>query len=259
MRMLLPVPADDLSDADVDAAYAWPGDPDRVPWLRANMVSTVDGAARSPDGHSAAISSDADRRVFGRLRALADVVLVGAGTARAEGYRPARVRPELAGRRRSAGQTDVPAVALVTRSLDLDLDSDLVARAPVRTIVITCSSSDPALRARVAATTDVVVAGGEDVDLALAVRMLHERGLWRIHAEGGPTLLADLAAADVLDELLLTVSPLLAGGRYAAATDVPRILSGAPLPDAPRPLLLHHLLEEGGSLFLSYRTGVADA
>lgn len=254
MRMLLPVPADDLSDADLDAAYAWPGGPERAPWLRANMVATADGAARSPDGRSATISSDADRRVFGRLRGLADVVLVGAGTARAEGYRPARVRPELAERRRTAGQTDVPAIALVSRSLDLDLGSDLLARAAVRTIVVTCASSDPELRGRLAETSDVIVAGEADVDLRAAVRALHERGLRRIHAEGGPHLLGDLASADLLDELLLTVSPLLAGGSYDAGAPLSRILAGAPLPSAPRPLRLHHVLEEDGSLFLSYRS-----
>jgi riboflavin biosynthesis pyrimidine reductase len=257
--MLLPVPADDLSDADLDAAYSWPGDPDRLPWLRANMVSTVDGAARSPDGLSATISSDADRRVFGRLRGLADLVLAGAGTARAEGYRPARVRPELLERRRAAGQADVPVIALVSRSLDLDLRSDLFAQATARTVVVTCAASDPARRARVADVADVVVAGGHDVDLVAAVAALRERGLVRVHAEGGPHLLADLAAAGLLDELLLTVSPLLAGGSYSAhgqdgpSTQVPRILAGAALPDAPRALRLHHVLEDADTLFLSYR------
>ncbi len=253
MRMLLPVPADDLSDADLDRAYAWPGDPDLLPWLRANMVATVDGAAGSPDGRSATISSDADRRVFGRLRALADVVLVGAGTARTEGYRPARVRPELAERRRASGQTAVPAIALVTRSLDLDLGSELFADAPVRTVVVTAASSDPDRRSRVAEVADLVVAGEADVDLSLAVAALRERGLQRIHAEGGPRLLGDLTAADLVDELLLTVTPLLAGGSYDGDATVPRVLAGTPLPGSPRPLRLHHLLEDDGSLFLSYR------
>ena len=253
MRMLLPVPADDLSDADLDAAYAWPGHPGREPWLRANMVMTADGAARSPDGLSASISSDADRRVFGRLRGLADVVLAGAGTARAEGYRPAKVRAELLERRRSSGQTDVPAIALVSRSLNLDLDSDLLARPAVRSLVITCAASDPGRRTRVAEVADVVVAGDSTVDLVAAVTQLRERGLARVHAEGGPHLLADLAAADLLDELLLTVSPLLAGGSYDAGSPIPRILDGVALTSAPRGLRLHHLLEDDGSLFLSYR------
>jgi riboflavin biosynthesis pyrimidine reductase len=252
MRMLLPDAREHLSDDDLDAAYAWPGWPTPTPWLRANMVSTVDGAGRSPDGLSAGISSDADRRVFGRLRGLADVVLVGAGTARAEGYRPPQPKPDFADRRRAAGQQEVPVVAVVSRSLALDLGSALYAAPLVRTVVITCASSDAQARRRVGEVADVVVAGDDEVDLPVAVAALHERGLPRIHAEGGPTLLGDLAAADVLDELLLTVSPALAGGSYADGTQIPRVLAGAPLPDAPRDLTLAHLLEEDGTLFLRW-------
>lgn len=252
MRMLLPHPHDALTDADLDEAYAWPGGPEPSPWLRANMVGTVDGAGRSPDGLSAGISSDADRRVFGRLRGLADAVLVGAGTARAEGYRPAQPKADFADRRRAAGQREVPVIAVVSRSLALDLDDPLYAAPHERTIVITCGSSDAEARRRTAEVADVVVAGDHDVDLRAALDALHERGLHRVHAEGGPTLLADLAAADLLDELLLTVSPVLAGGSYADGTDVPRILAGAPLAGAPRAMRLEHLLEDDGSLFLRW-------
>jgi riboflavin biosynthesis pyrimidine reductase len=251
--MLLPTAADDLTDSDLDRAYAWPGDPDRSPWLRANMVSTVDGAARAPDGLSHGISSDADQRVFGRLRGLADVVLAGAGTVRAEVYQPGRVRAELLERRRAAGQSDVPVIAVVSRSLDLDLGMDLFARPTGRVVVITHEQSDPLRRARVAEVADVLLAGESDVDLASAVEALHAQGLQRIHAEGGPHLLADLVATDLLDELLLSVTPVLAGGSYESSTRVLRILAGAALPDAPRGLALHHLLEEDGALFLSYR------
>ncbi len=249
MRMLLPVPRDDLSDAHLDEAYAWPPGP----WLRANMVATVDGAARSPDALSAGISSDGDRRVFGRLRGLADVVLAGAGTARAEGYRPARVTSEFAERRASVGQAPVPAIAVVSRSLALDLSSALFTEAVARTIVITSGSSDEELRERVGEVADVVVAGEDDVDLPAALTALRDRGLAHVHAEGGPRLLGDLAAAGLVDELLLTVSPLLAGGSYTGHDPIPRILAGARLRDAPRPLTLHHVIEDEGSLFLRYR------
>lgn len=252
--MLLPDLHDDLTDADLDAAYAWPAGDPRRPWLRANMVSTVDGAARSPDGLSAGISSDADRRVFGRLRGLADVVLAGAGTARQENYRSAQVKPDFVQRRAAAGQTPVPAIAVLSRSLRLDLTSALFTEATVRTIVITTGSSDADARARTAEVADVVVAGTDDVDLVAAVAALRARGLARIHAEGGPTLLGDLAARGLLDELLLTVSPLLAGGAYADGGEVHRILAGSVLDDAPRDVRLHHLIEDAGSLFLSYRT-----
>jgi riboflavin biosynthesis pyrimidine reductase len=255
MRMLLPTAADTLTDSDLDTAYAWPGDPERVPWLRANMVSTVDGAARGPDGLSRGISSDADQRVFGRLRGLADVVLAGAGTVRHEVYQPGRVRAELLERRRSTGQTDVPVIAIVSRSLELDLGMALFAHPTGRIVVITHAGSDPVRRASVAGVAEVLVAGDEDVDLATAVDGLRALGLHRIHAEGGPHLLADLVAADLLDELLLSVTPVLAGGSYDTGTQIPRILAGTPLPRAPRDLALHHLLEEDGALFLSYRRG----
>jgi riboflavin biosynthesis pyrimidine reductase len=251
--MLLPTAADNLTDSDLDAAYAWPGEPDRLPWLRANMVATVDGAARAPDGLSGGISSDADQRVFGRLRGLADVVLAGAGTVRHEDYKPGRVRAELLERRRADGQADVPVIAVVSRSLELDLSRDLFAKPPGRVVVVTHEGSDPVRRARVSDVAEVLLAGEDDVDLAAAVHGLRARGLPRIHAEGGPHLLADLAAADLLDELLLSVTPVLAGGSYESGTQIPRILAGDPLPDAPRALTLHHLLEEDGALFLSYR------
>lgn len=252
MRMLLPDPTGELSDADLDAAYSWPGWPDPTPWLRANMVSTVDGAGRSPDGLSAGISSDADRRVFGRLRGLADAVLVGAGTARAEGYRPAQAKADFVERRRAAGQREVPVIVVVSRSLHLDLAAPLYTEAHERTVVVTCASSDADARRRAAEVADVVVAGDDEVDLRAALDALRERGLTRIHAEGGPTLLADLVAVDLLDELLLTVSPVLAGGSYADGTEIPRVLAGAALPGAPRSLQLQHLLEDDGSLFLSW-------
>jgi riboflavin-specific deaminase-like protein len=253
--MILPVARPSLTDEDIDRAYAWPDWPVPTAWLRANMVMTVDGAARSPSGLSADISSDADRRVFGRLRGLADVVLAGAGTVRAEGYRPARVKPDFAALRAQAGQTPAPAIAVVSRSLDLDLDGPLFHEPSTPTIVITTTSSDERRRELVSRKADVVVAGDENVDLHRAVAALNERGLHRVHAEGGPSLLADLAAHGLLDELLVTLSPVLAGGSYADGTRVPRILDGSALPDSPRPLRLHHVLEDDGTLFLSYRAG----
>lgn len=253
--MLLPAAREDLTDDDLDRVYAWPDWPVATAWLRANMVTTADGAARSTDGLSSGISSDADRRVFGRLRGLADVVLAGAGTVRAEGYRPARVKAVFADRRAAAHQTPVPAIAVVSRSLELDLTMPLFTEAAVRTLVITCGASDPARRDVVSELADVIVAGGDDVDLHRAVAALNERGLHRVHAEGGPHLLGQLAAAGLLDELLLTVSPVLAGGSYAGEAPIPRVLAGPPLPESPRALQLHHVLEEEGTLFLDYRVG----
>ena len=248
--MLLPEPSGELTDEGLDRAYAWP---DSGPWVRANMVTTLDGAARSPDGLSAGISSDADRRVFGRLRGLADVVLAGAGTARDEGYRPARVKADFADRRAEAGQSPVPAIALVSGSLRLDLTASLFTEPVVPTIVITSSASDPVRRAAVAEVADVIVAGDDQVDLAVALEALRSRGFSRIHVEGGPSLLADLVAHQLLDELLLTVSPLVAGGGYPSGLPIPRILAGAALPGAPRAVELRQVIEDHGTLFLAYQ------
>ncbi|CAB4851222.1 unannotated protein [freshwater metagenome] len=251
--MLLPHVIDDLSDAQLDDAYGWPGWPDPTPWLRVNMVATLDGAARSPDGLTAAISSDADRRVFGRLRGLADVVLVGAGTVRDEGYRPARAKPEFAARRADSGQRPVPVIAVVSRSLRLDMSSALFSDRETRPIVITCAAADSVDLDRVSEHADIVISGADEVDLAVALRALRERGLHRVHSEGGPALLADIAAQGLLDEVLLTVSPLLAGGGYAGGMHIPRIMAGSPLPDAPTAMRLHQIIEEDGTLFVSYR------
>ncbi|MYQ48996.1 pyrimidine reductase family protein, partial [Streptomyces sp. SID4985] len=120
------------------AAYAYPA-PDPAaprPYLRANMVSTLDGAAQH-DGHSHPISCAADMRIFGTLRALADVVLVGAETVRQEGYRPARARAEFAAAREAAGQGPAPAIAIVTAALDLDFSLPLFTSPLVPTVLLT--------------------------------------------------------------------------------------------------------------------------
>jgi riboflavin biosynthesis pyrimidine reductase len=241
---LLEAGAGDLDDAALARLYAYPaaGGAD-VSWLRANMVASADGAGAF-EGLSAGLSSAADRKLFALLRALCDVVLVGAGTARTEGYRPARRRPELAFARE--GRTATPPIALVSRALDVDPDSALFAQAPpdARTIVITCDASPAGLRATVARVADVIVAGEGAVDLAAAVTALRDRGLGRVLCEGGPQLLGYLAAAGVLDELCLTVSPLLAG---PGAT---RITAGESFP--ARPMSLAHVLAEDGFLFCRY-------
>ena len=141
--MILPSPAASLTCFGLAEAYAYP----RERWLRANMVASADGAAYV-DGLSGGLSSAGDKRVFGILRVLADVILVGAGTARAEEYKPARRRAVPRGAARGQARRRAP-IALVTRTLGLNLGSPLFAEAPpdARTIVITCAASDADLRA----------------------------------------------------------------------------------------------------------------
>ena len=207
-------------------------------------MSSADGAA-SFDGVSAGLSSEDDRRLFGMLRVLADVVLVGAGTARTEKYKPARRREALAYLR--AGRAPTPPIAVVSRTLWLDLESPLFTKAPpdARTIVITCASAPARLREAAARVADVIVAGTAAVDLTEAAVVLAGRGLSRVLCEGGPHLLAQVAADGLLDELCLTVSPLLAGpGPH-------RITHGLPLA-AALPMSLAHVLEADGFLFCRY-------
>ncbi len=222
LRQLFP----SAGEVGAEQAYAVPHG---QPWLRANMVATVDGAVAAPDGRSAAISSAADRALFATLRRLADVVLVGAGTARTEGYRPAALP-----------------IALVTARLDLDLTSRLLAEADPRCIVLTAGSAGAERLRAAAEVADVVVCGEHRVDLATALAALRERGLLHVLCEGGPTLLGSVVAAGLLDELCLTWSPLLVGGG-----DGMRILAGPALP-ASVELELAHLLESDGTLFARY-------
>ncbi|WP_333778011.1 pyrimidine reductase family protein [Streptomyces sp. IBSBF 3136] len=240
----------DWSLAELAAAYAYPeprtdaGVP--RPWLRANMVSSLDGAAQH-DGHSQPISSAADMRIFGTLRALADVIVVGAETVRQEGYRPARARAEFAGARTAAGQGPAPAIAIVTAGLELDFSLPLFTSPLVPTLLLTGAAAAPErVAAAEKAGARVVVAGeGMGVDPARAVRALVELGHTRLLTEGGPRLLGQLVAAEVLDELCLTVSPMLTAG------DAQRI-AGGPSVTVPRRFELVSLLEEDGFLFSRY-------
>ncbi|MFI8190060.1 pyrimidine reductase family protein [Streptomyces sp. NPDC085946] len=259
MRRLFPVtdetaapgpggPPGEWSPAELAAAYAYPDSAARGrPWLRANMVSTLDGAAQH-EGRSQPISCAADMRIFGTLRALADVVVVGAGTVRQEGYRPARARADFAAAREAAGQGPAPAIAVVTAGLDLDFSLPLFTSPLVPTLILTgaAAPSDRVAAAEKAGARVVVAGDGTGVDPARAVRALADLGHTRLLTEGGPQLLGRLVAAGVLDELCLTLSPMLTAG------DAQRI-AGGPAVEVPRRFELASLLEEDGFLFGRYR------
>jgi riboflavin biosynthesis pyrimidine reductase len=229
----------------LSALYAYPDAAAGVaPWLRASMVASVDGAA-SLDGRSGGLSGDADRLVFSVLRSLADVILVGAGTARAEGYRPVRDSEVWAALR--AGRAPVPPIAVITGKLDLNEDAPLLAGAAARTIVLTTEAAPPARRAAVARHADVVVAGREAVAPAAAVGALAARGYRRVLVEGGPGLLGQITAAGLLDELCVTVSPVLEGGHAGRIMAAPQ-----GRPGAATGLRLAHVLEDHGFLLCRY-------
>jgi riboflavin biosynthesis pyrimidine reductase len=235
----------ELDRAALVAAYAYPADLPRGWWLRGNMVSTVDGAAVAPNGLTRGISSEADRDLLGLLREMADVVFVGASTAYKEQYGPEKVRPENAKFRAAADQPPHPPLALVSAPLDVDPNGPMFRDAPTRPFVLTAAAAPADRVAALAEVAEVIVAGDEAVDPALALPALAERGHRRMLCEGGPRWLASLAAAGMLDELCLTLSAKLLGG------DAFRILRGG-LVDAP--LELAGALSAGSDLYLRYRT-----
>jgi riboflavin biosynthesis pyrimidine reductase len=240
VRLIYPEPGAEDSDDLLGRLYAYPEA--QKPWVRANMVASVDGAV-SVDGRSGGLGGPADKKLFAVLRSLADVVLVGSGTARAEKYKPAR--PDRMTQDLRAGRPPTPPIAVVSGSLNLDPESPLLTEAPgdARTIVITAKAAPADRRKALARHATVIDAGAERVSVELATAALADLGYPRILTEGGPTLLGSLAGAGLLDELCLTVSPLLAGGSGG------RILAG---PVQDQGLTPAHVLTEDGFFFCRY-------
>lgn len=248
----LPLPPlqrlDAMDDDDLADWYDYPHALDRA-YVRANFITSLDGAVAGGDGLSGSIGNDADRRVFAILRALSDVVLVGAGTARTEGYHPVRVRTAWRGLRERLGLAPAPVLALVTASLELPATvlDPLEGSGPL--LVITCGGADPerVAEARAQLGEDAVLQVGRDrIDVADAVEQLAARGLRRVLLEGGPRLMSDVVAAGLLDELCLTLSPLLVGGT------APRVVSGSTVEQGMR---LAHVLESRGVLLTRWTRG----
>jgi 5-amino-6-(5-phosphoribosylamino)uracil reductase len=238
VRQLIPTSAE-VDDAALIEAYRLP--PGR--WLRCNFIASLD-AAVTVNGVSAGLGSPGDRRIFHILRALADVVLVGHGTASAEGYRGIEADSAVGRLRTRLGRPATAPIAVVSRRASLTTDSGLVTDAVSPTVLITCAAADPVRRAALAdAGVTVLVCGEDDVDLRLALDRLAELGHEQVLCEGGPALLHAALAAGVVDELDLSIAPALVG-------DGARLLPGA-LPDVAR-LELRQLLEEDGVLFTRY-------
>ncbi|BCT75777.1 hypothetical protein SCMU_16190 [Sinomonas cyclohexanicum] len=237
---LWPEAASDLDDAALLRLYA----PPPGPWLRMNFVSSLDGAA-TRQGRSGGLGDDADRRVFELLRRHADAVLVGAGTARTEGYGAMLLSEEAQDWREARGMGSHPVFVLVSGSLRLDPASPIFAEAPVRPIVYTLAGAPADRRSGLAPVADVVDAGGAALDPHAVRADLAARGLVHVHAEGGPTLFGAILAADALDELLLTLAPTLESG------DAGRIARDPAA--APTRMSLAGVLRAGDELLLRYR------
>jgi riboflavin-specific deaminase-like protein len=242
VQRLLPGP---VAEVDPYDAYR-PADP-RAPLLRLNMVASLDGRVVGEGGVSGPLGGPGDRDAFFAMRALADAVVAGAGTVRAEGYGPMRPRARWADRRRADGREGAVPVVVVSASLELDLAAPLFAEAVRPTIVLTAEDAPvDRVDAVVRAGGVVVAAGRGRVDLARGIaRLRAEHGLQHLLVEGGPALNGQLVAAGLVDELCLTVAPVLVGGH-----DLRRTVDGLQAPAGFELTCVHHA---DGDLLLRYR------
>jgi riboflavin biosynthesis pyrimidine reductase len=243
-------PVGSTSDGQLVAHYDYP-DGIAGCWVRANFVSSLDGAATT-DGRSGGLGGAGDRALFGLMRALADVILVGAGTVRTENYSGAQLSAGERALRQSRGQAEIPPIAIVTRSARLDNDLLVFTHTEVPPLVLTCRTAAAGAHTRLAglaAVYDCSAADPDEVDPHTMLATLAGLGLTRVLTEGGPTLLGSFIAADLLDELCLTIAPFVVGGAAKRVTDSPR--------EALRRLQPRHVLTDSeGYLYTRYSRAV---
>jgi riboflavin biosynthesis pyrimidine reductase len=210
------------------------------PFVFVNFVSTLDGRA-AVGGRTSALGNDADLEMLLELRVLADAVLIGSGTLRAEGYARLIGSEERRAHRVAAGLSPDPPAVLISRSLDLPWDAGLFA-APEQQVLVytTAEGSAPDVAAQ------VEIARLEGPSPGAALTDLRRRGVRALLCEGGPHLFGSLVADGLVDELFLTVAPLLSG-----ETAAPRIIEGGDLPELVR-AEPRWVLQSGDELFLRY-------
>jgi riboflavin-specific deaminase-like protein len=213
------------------------------PYVFLNMVESVDGRA-AIDGRAQALGSETDTLLLTELRTIADAVLIGSGTLRAESYGLLVGNPERVARRAAAGRTPTPVAVLLSLALDLPWDAGLFAAAGQPVLIYTASDATPPAVAAEVEVVHVPHASPEE-----SLRDLRSRGVRALLCEGGPRLNRSLLGAGLVDELFLTLSPKLAGNAVA-----PRIVEGRDL-DAPVDLALEWVLRHDDELFLRYRVG----
>lgn len=243
----------DAGSADDDALptfYRYPANLQSC-WVRGNMIASLDGGATDAD-RSGGLGGPGDRAVFTQMRNAADVILVGAGTVRTENYSGAQ--PSVAARRdrQRRGQPEVPPIAVLTRTAQLDPTSRFFTSTSVSPLILTAASTVEDARHRLGAVAEVLDASGAypaAVDLGRALTILAQRRLFRVLAEGGPSLLGELIETGRLDELCLTVAPVLVAG------SAPRIATG-PGQVHTRMHRTHVLGDDDGYLYLRYARSV---
>jgi riboflavin-specific deaminase-like protein len=243
VRRLIPSAGDEPLE-DVYGRLVLPTAAGRA-WIALGMVASIDGAA-TLQGETADLGGPADHRAFRALRSACDAILVGAGTVRVEGYGPATGTADRRQEREARGLAAVPRLVIVSGSLDLDPDARAFGDPRHPPLVVTGDCAPAERVARLEPVAEVVRCGGTEVDLRALLALLHDRGLRRVLCEGGPTLNGELLALDAVDELFLTVDPVLVAG------EAPRITrSGSEA--APRRMRVVELREHEGELLVRYR------
>lgn len=188
--------------------------------VRVNFISSADGSV-TLDGRSGGLGGPADRALMRVLRTLSDVVLVGAGTVRSEGYGGLNLPPEYVSRRTELGLSPAPRIAIVSGALNLDPAMSVFTKAETRPLVITHAGSPASRREALSEVADVLVCGSTTINLTEALTKLREHGLSRVLCEGGPTLFGELLEADLVDEVCLTIAPMFVAGLGARIAHSP--------------------------------------
>lgn len=235
----------DLEDGELPRLYGYPEHD--ATWVRANFITSVDGGATS-GGSSGAMGGPGDRFIFNLLRELADVIVVGAGTVRIEGYSGTQLSAAQRQHRQARGQSEVPPLAIVTKSGHLNRDMAVFTRTEVPPLVLTCAAAAAETRRLLSGVCEVLDCSAGDpekVDEAALLAALGARGLRRILTEGGPMLLGSLIDRDMLDELCLTIAPYIVGGQARRIAAGPgQLLTGM--------RCAHVLTDDAGYLYTRY-------
>jgi riboflavin biosynthesis pyrimidine reductase len=246
VRFTLLDSSESVDDGALTQLYAYPDDLHTC-WMRASMIASIDGGA-TDDGKSGGLGGAGDRAVFAHMRQLADVILVGAGTVRIENYSGAQFNPAQRQARQRRGQAEVPPIAVITNSGELDHDAKLFTRTEVPPLILTSSDSVADTRRRLGSVAEVIdasAAHSDRVDSTAVRNILSEHGLFRVLSEGGPSLVGTLIADGLLDELCVTVAPVLVGGAAR------RIATG--VDEAHLAMRRSHVLtDDAGYLYMRY-------
>lgn len=235
----------ELSEGELPRLYHYPED--HRTWLRANFITSLDGGATA-EGTSGAMAGPGDRLVFTLLRELADVIVVGAGTVRIEGYSGAHLGAAQRQQRQARRQTEVPQLAIITKTGRLDRNLAVFTRTEVPPLVLTCAAAAAQTRHRLIGLAEIIDCSGDNpdkVDEAVVLAELTARGLRRILTEGGPMLLGAFIERELLDELCLTVAPVMVGG-------LARRIATGPGQLLTRMRCAHVLTDDAGYLYMRY-------